>query len=377
MAAWPALIELIERCWSLAAERVHAQAEAADDRDQGEHGERRPPLGLASGGQRGDAAVRRLAPGHEVAGLGPRAAPARRRPRSAGRAGRRATRRHPRPGRCRRAGSGSGPGRRRGARPGAPGRASLARDVGATSVASKAMAPSRAGSVGRPEAGVQVLHRRLRVERQHRVLELVGPEARDDVGRDEHERVADRDLAAPDVGLQAARGQAALAVGVGQRREAGLADQVGLRGPHGRHVHLVAADHRDPDADRPVAVGRLEAEPVGLVDQPLVRGRDRLLEADPDPGRLVVVVLVADRLGGQPRRLERVARADAGRDEQVEVALRAGHGSHARLDHEEGVRRVVEAVVLGDEAEFQLESGGHAGLSQFMVGRRDDPGRIG
>ena len=45
------------------------------------------------------------------------------------------------------------------------------------------------------------------------------------------------------------------------------------------------------------------------------------------------------------------------------MALRAGDGADARLDDDEGVGRVVEAVVLGDEAELQLESGGHAGLS--------------
>ena len=122
-------------------------------------------------------------------------------------------------------------------------------------------------------------------------------------GRDEHERVADRDLAAPDVRLELARRQAALAVRVGQRRQARLADQVGLGRADGRHVHLVAADDGDRDADRAVAVGRLEAEPVRLVGEPLVGGRDRLLEADPDAGRLVVVVLVPDRLGGEAGRL--------------------------------------------------------------------------
>ena len=110
-----------------------------------------------------------------------------------------------------------------------------------------------AGAAVRDEPVVEVLHRRLRVEREHRVLELVRAELGHDVRRDEHQRVADRDLAAPDVRLELARRQAALAVRVGQRREPGLADQVGLGGPDGRHVHLVAADDGHGHADRPVA----------------------------------------------------------------------------------------------------------------------------
>ena len=116
-----------------------------------------------------------------------------------------------------------------------------------------------ADPVGGPEALVEMLHRRLRVERDHRVLELVGSELGDDVGRDQDERVADRDLAAPDLRLQPVRGQAALAMGIGQRREPGLADEVGLGRPDRRHVHLVATDDGDADADRPVVVGRRAA----------------------------------------------------------------------------------------------------------------------
>src|SRR6516225_9579388 len=127
---------------------------------------------------------------------------------------------------------------------------------------------------------------------------------------------------------------------VRQRRETSLADQVRLGWPDGRNVHLAAADDRDADPDRPVAVRRLEAEPVRLVGQPLVGGRDGLLETDADPRRLVVVVLVADRLCGQPGRLERVARGDPGRDEQVEVTLRSSDGAHARLHDDDRVRRV-------------------------------------
>ena len=105
---------------------------------------------------------------------------------------------------------------------------------------------------------VDVLHRRLRVERDQGVLELVGAEARDDVRGHEHELVADVDLAAPDVRLELRGRQAAVAVGIGQGRQARLADEVGLGRPDGADVHLVAADHRDADADR--ASAGLEAE---------------------------------------------------------------------------------------------------------------------
>jgi hypothetical protein len=85
------------------------------------------------------------------------------------------------------------------------------------------------------------------------------------------------------------------------------------------------------------------------VEEALVGGRDRLLEADPDPRRLVVVVLVADRLGRQPGGLERMARAGPRRDQQIEVALRPGDRADARLHDDEGVGRIVEPVVLCDD----------------------------
>ncbi len=209
--------------------------------------------------------------------------------------------------------------------------------------------PVAAGALGRPEPLVEVLHRGLGMERDHRVLQLVGAEPGHDVRRDEHQRVTDRDLAAPDLGFQAAGRQAALAMRVGQGREAGLADEVGLGRPDRRHVHLVATHDTDADADRPVLARDLQAETVGLVEQALVGRGDRLLEADADPRRLVVVILVADRLGREARGLERMARARARRHQQVQVALRPGDRADARLDDHEGVGRVVEAVVLGDD----------------------------
>ena len=49
------------------------------------------------------------------------------------------------------------------------------------------------------------------------------------------------------------------------------------------------------------------------------------------------------------------------------MALGARDGPDARLDDDERVGRVGEAVVLGDDAELHLESDGHAGL--FVFGR--------
>ena len=238
-----------------------------------------------------------------------------------------------------------------------------ARLVDDTSVASKAIAPS----LPEPSAATNRWWRCSIADCGWSVsiasLSSSGAELGDDVRRHEHERVADRDLAPPDVRLEGAGGQAALAMRVGQGRQARLADQVGLGRPDRRHVHLVAADDRHADPDRAVAVGRLEPEPVGLVGEPLVGRRDRLLEADPDPGRLVVVVLVADRLGDQAGRLEGVARRDPRGHEQVQVALGARDGTDARLDDDERVGRVGESVVLGDDAELHLEPYGHPGLS--------------
>ncbi|MEJ7696755.1 MAG: hypothetical protein WKF78_09125 [Candidatus Limnocylindrales bacterium] len=102
---------------------------------------------------------------------------------------------------------------------------------------------------------MEMLHRGLRVQRQHRVLEFVRAERRDHVGGDQHEQISDRDLASPDVRLQTARWQATLTMGIGQGGEAGLADKVGLGGAHRRHVHLVAAHDGQADPDRAVAIG--------------------------------------------------------------------------------------------------------------------------
>ena len=164
---------------------------------------------------------------------------------------------------------------------------------------------------------------------------------------------------APDLGLEVLDGQAAVAVGVGQRREPRLADEVGLGRPDGRDVQLAAADDGHRDADRPAVVGRVaHAVAVLLVGEPLVGDAQDLDQALPDAGRLVVVVLVADRVGDHPRRLAGPVAGQARRDEEVEVALRAGDGADGRLDHDDGVGGVGELVLLGDGTELQLQADG-------------------
>ena len=128
-----------------------------------------------------------------------------------------------------------------------------------------------AGAIRRHEPVMEMLHRGLRMERDHRVLELVGADPGHDVRRDEDEAVADGDFAAPDVGLQVAGREAALAVRIGERRESRLADQVRLCGADRRDVQLVVADDGDPDPDRAVVVRSVETEPLPLVIEALVR----------------------------------------------------------------------------------------------------------
>ena len=123
-------------------------------------------------------------------------------------------------------------------------------------------------------------------------------------------------------------------------RESGqsrLADEVGLGRADRPDVELVAADHRDADADRAVDAVAMEREPIALVAEPLVGRPDGLLQADPDPGRLVVVELAPDRLRGELGRLLGALARDRRGDDQVQVALRARDGADARLDDDDRV----------------------------------------
>ena len=117
----------------------------------------------------------------------------------------------------------------------------------------------RNGAVAAPavsgdETGVDVLDRRLRVERDQRVLERVGADAGHDVGRDEAQGIAHGQLAAPHLGDEIVGGQPTLGVGVGECGQARLPDEVRLGRPHGGDVHLAAADDRHGHADGPVSV---------------------------------------------------------------------------------------------------------------------------
>src|SRR5439155_5876843 len=148
----------------------------------------------------------------------------------------------------------------------------------------------------------------------------------------EQQRVAHRDLAAPDIRLDRVRRKPALAMRVGQRREPGLADEIRLSGSNGSDVELVATYDGRGDADRPISIAPLaQAEPVARVPEPFVGIPDRLLKADPDPGRLVVVVLVLDRVGYEPRGVAEPMPPFRRGHEQVEAPLRAKDRADRRL----------------------------------------------
>jgi hypothetical protein len=97
---------------------------------------------------------------------------------------------------------------------------------------------------------------------------------------------------------------------------------------------------------------------VPLVGQALVGDTEHLGQALADPGRLVVVVLVADRVGDDACGLPRTRSGDPGRHEQVQVALGPPHGSDRRLHHDNRVGRIGKPILLRDGAELQLETGG-------------------
>ena len=212
---------------------------------------------------------------------------------------------------------------------------------------------------GRDEAVVQVLHRRLGVERHDGILELVRAQLRRDVGGDEDERVPDRDLTPPDDRGRVLHRKAALPPSVGQGHEVRLADEVGLHGTGRDHVQLVAADHgqADPDgAGRPVA----EREPVPLGEEAAIRRADRLLETDDEARGLIVVVLALDGVGDEADGVaQSPTLADAGHDEE-EAPLGADRRADRRLDDDDGVWGVLEPLGLGHQAELHLQSDGHA-----------------
>ena len=215
---------------------------------------------------------------------------------------------------------------------------------------------------------MNLLHRRLGVERDDRVLELAGPEGARDVRGDEDQGVAGGDLASPDIGGRVVVGKSVLAVRVREGQEVRLADEVGLDGAGGDDVELIAADDGDADPDRPA--GRLrEPELLARRGQAPVGVPDRLLEADDQAGRLVVVVLGLDGLGDEGGCLAQLPAApDSGNDEK-QAPLGARRRADRRFDDRDDVRGILQAIVLGDDAEFHLESDGH-GSSDLTRGDR-------
>jgi hypothetical protein len=195
------------------------------------------------------------------------------------------------------------------------------------------------------------------MKRHERVLDRLRAKRLDDVRGDEHQLVADVDLATPHVRLELGRRQAAVTVRVRQRRQAGATAEIRLRRADGADVQLVVADDGQPHTDR--ALGVAERASFAGVAQSLVRDLDRLDEADADPGRLVVVVLASNRVGDQPRRLAGAGSGDARRDEEEEVALCSRLRPDARLDVDRGVGRIGRVLRVGDDAELHLEPVGH------------------
>ena len=211
---------------------------------------------------------------------------------------------------------------------------------------------------------VQMVDGRLRMESHHRILELVRAQPRHHVGRDENERIADAQLPSPHVRLELCRGQTPIAVWIRQRRQSCATDEVRLGRPNRGHVQLIATHDCDCHSDRPGAVFRATGrQPIPKVDETLVGQPDGFFQAHPDPGRLVVVVLAADRVGHQASRLADASTHGVARDEQVQVSLGAGDRADIRLDDDERVGRVGDAIGIGHDAELHLEPNGHAGLS--------------
>ena len=121
--------------------------------------------------------------------------------------------------------------------------------------------------------------------------------------------------------------------GIRQRRQAGLADQVGLGRADRRDVQLVAADDRDPDPDRAVVVRRRAARAARAGGSGACSPRRSPSRCRPGsrPTRRSSTRRGSSRrrAGSPPGRLRR--RDRRGHD-QVQVALGAGDRADRRLD---------------------------------------------
>jgi hypothetical protein len=195
------------------------------------------------------------------------------------------------------------------------------------------------------------------VEGHHGVLELVRADHPGQVPGDQQERVADRDVAAPDVDTRVASGRQTFpALLVRERQQPCLTDQVGL-GVAGRgDVELVTAHHRHHHAQR----AGCQAAALPAVTQPPIGVADRLLQAVRDPRGLVVVVLAPDGVGHQRSRLTRLAPvAGPAGDDDEEAALGAADRADVGLGDEQRIRRGLQPVLLGYQTDLEVESDRH------------------
>ena len=101
----------------------------------------------------------------------------------------------------------------------------LTSDDSVASIASTASEPSPPAATKKV---VQVLNRRLRVEGHDRVLEFLGPDRLDHVARADHERVADREVAPPDIDPKRLRRGQTAARFVLRHQQPRRADQIGI-----------------------------------------------------------------------------------------------------------------------------------------------------
>jgi hypothetical protein len=213
--------------------------------------------------------------------------------------------------------------------------------------------PTRGAEAARSELPLDLVHGRLRVELSNRVLERPEPDPLGHVGRDQNQAVAHGDLAVPHLGtVYLVDRETAVRIGVGERQQAGLANEIRLRRAERGHVQLVAANDRQGDADRGRFTG-VDDRSVGRVEQDLVRGVDGLAQADRDAGGEIVVVVVPDPFRDQTGGIPKLPPAAPG-DEQIHAPLRTGGRADERLDHAADVGRVGEASLRGHEADVHL-----------------------
>ncbi len=181
----------------------------------------------------------------------------------------------------------------------------------------------RAVAARRHEQVMQVLDGRLRVQRHDRVLELLGTNHLGQVAGHQQQRVADGDLAPPDLDPQCVvRGQSRLLRVVGDQ-QARRPHEVRLGAPDCRDIQLVVADDRDGDAQR----AGWQAAALATAAQLAIGAPDRLLKTDGHARRLVVVILAPDRVRHERRGIPGAAADAGGADDEIQVPLGADLGA--------------------------------------------------